>query len=84
LKNQNGEDKDYVLDSSAFLTLFEEEKGAETVQELLERAKKEEVAIFVCFVTFTEVFYITFREQGKEEARKRVKLMSRLTITRDL
>ena len=56
MKNQNGEDKDYVLDSSAFLTLFEDEEGAETVQELLERAKKEEVAIFVCFATFVEVF----------------------------
>ena len=62
MKNQNGEDKDYILDSSAFLTLFEDEKGAEIVQELLERAKKEEVAIFVYFATFTEVFYITFRE----------------------
>jgi PIN domain nuclease of toxin-antitoxin system len=40
LKNQNGEDKDYILDSSAFLTLFEDEKEAEIVQELLERAKK--------------------------------------------
>lgn len=82
MKNQNGEDKDYVLDSSAFLTLFEDEEGAETVQELLERAKKEEVAIFVCFATFVEVFYITFREQRQEEARKRVKLMSKLAITR--
>ncbi len=44
MKNQNGKDKDYVLDSSAFLTFFEDEKGAETVQKLLERAKKEEVA----------------------------------------
>ena len=82
MKNQNGEDKGYVLDSSAFLTLFEDEKGAETVQELLELAKKEELAIFVCFATFTEVFYITFREQGREEAQKRVKLMARLAITR--
>lgn len=40
MKNQNGEDKDYILDSSAFLTLFEDEKEAEIVQELLERAKK--------------------------------------------
>ena len=82
MKNQNGEDKDYVLDSSAFLTLFEDEKGAEIVQELLDQAKKEKVVVFVCFATFAEVFYITFREQGQEEARKRVKLMSILAITR--
>ena len=24
-------------------------------------AKKDEIAIFVCFATFTEVFYITFK-----------------------
>ena len=82
MKNQNGEDKGCVLDSSAFLTLFEDENGAETVQKLLERAKKGEIAVFVCFATFAEVFYITFREKGQGEARKRVKLMSRLAITR--
>ncbi len=82
MKNQSGKNKNYVLDSSAFFTLFEDEKGAETVQELLEWAKKGEVVIFVCFATFAEVFYITFREQGQDEAQKRVKLMSRLSITR--
>lgn len=82
MKNQNMEDKSYVLDSSAFLTLFEDEKGAETVQKLLELAKKGKLAIFVCFAAFTEVFYITFREQGREEAQKQVKLMASLAITR--
>lgn len=82
MKNQNMEDKSYVLDSSAFLTLFEDEKGAETVQKLLELAKKGKLAIFACFATFTEVFYITFREQGREEAQKQVKLMASLAITR--
>ena len=82
MKNQNGDDRGYVLDSSALLTFFEDEKGADTVQELLELAKKDEIAIFVCFATFTEVFYITFREQGREEAQKRVELMAKLAITR--
>lgn len=35
MKKQNGENKNYVLDSTAFLALFEDEPGAETVQELL-------------------------------------------------
>ena len=82
MKNQNGENKNYVLDSSAFLTFFEDEKGTSTVQKLLELAKKEEVIIFVCFATYTEIFYITFREQGQEEAQKRIKLMNRLAVTR--
>ena len=82
MKNQNGEDKNYVLDSSSFLTLFENEEGAQIVQELLERAKEEEVAILVCYATFIEVFYITFREQGDEEAIRRVALMGKLAVTR--
>jgi len=46
LKNQNGEDKVYVLDSSAILALFEDENGSETVQQLLEQAKKKKLSIF--------------------------------------
>ncbi len=82
MKNQSGIDKYYVLGSSAFFTLFEDENGADTVQELLELAKKHELTVFVSFATFAEVFYITFREQGSEEAHKRVELMTRLAIRR--
>jgi len=82
LKKQNGENEYYVLDSSAFLALFEDENGAETVQNLLDQATRGGVIIFVSFVTFTEIFYITFREKGEKEARKQTKLMNRLAITR--
>jgi predicted nucleic acid-binding protein len=82
LKKQNGENKNHVLDSTAFLALFEDEPGAETVQRLLERAKKGEIVIFISFVSFTEVFYITLREKGEKEAKKRVQLMNALAMTR--
>jgi len=64
------------------LTLFEDEDGAETVQRLLERAKKGEIIVFTSFVSFAEIFYITLREKGEEEAKKRIKIMDRLVITR--
>jgi len=64
------------------LTLFEDENGAETVQRLLERAKKGEIIVFTSFVSFTEIFYITLREKGEEAAKKRIKIMNRLVITR--
>ncbi len=38
MNKENGENENYVLDSTAFLALFEDEPGAETVQKLLERA----------------------------------------------
>ena len=82
MKKQNGENENYILDSSAFLTLFEDEDGAETVQKLLERAKKGGIIVFTLFVSFTEIFYISFREKGEGEAQKRIKLMKGLAITR--
>ncbi len=82
MKKQNGENKNYVLDSSAFFTMFEDEAGAGIVQELLERAKKGEIVVFASFVTFTEIFYITLREKGEEEAQRRIKLMNALAMTR--
>ncbi len=82
MKKQNGKNENYVLDSSAFLALFEDEAGAETVWKLLERAKKGKIIVFTSFVTFTEIFYITLREKGEEEAKRRTKLMNRLTMTR--
>ena len=65
--NQNGEDKGYVLDSSAFLTLFEDEKGSETVQELLELAKKAEVAIFVCLPLLLKFSTSHFGSRGEKK-----------------
>jgi predicted nucleic acid-binding protein len=82
LNKENGESENYVLDSTAFLTLFEDEPGAETVQKLLESAKKGEIVIFTSFVSFTEVFYITLREKKEEEAKKRIKLMNVLAMMR--
>jgi len=82
LNKENGGNESYILDSTAFLTLFEDEPGAETVQKLLERAKKGEIFIFASFVSFTEIFYITLREQGEEEAKRRIKLMNALAMTR--
>jgi predicted nucleic acid-binding protein len=82
LNKENGESENYVLDSTAFLALFEDEPGAETVQKLLESAKKGEIVIFTSFVSFTEVFYITLREKNEEEAKKRIKLMNLLAMMR--
>jgi len=82
LKKQDGKSRNYVLDSTAFLTMFEDEAGADTVQDLLDRANKSKILVFVSFVTFTEIFYITLREKGEEEAQKRTKLTDALATTR--
>ncbi len=82
MKSLNGSSKEYVLDTSAFLTLIEDEDGADVVQELLQRAKRGEIKIFASFVLFTEVFYITLQERGEAEAHARLELMEKLAIER--
>jgi predicted nucleic acid-binding protein len=72
----------YVLDSSAWLTLIEDEAGAGRVQELLEKAKNGEIVVLVSFMSFMEVYYITVQERGQEEAQKRLDLMTALPVLR--
>jgi len=82
LKNQNGKNEKYVLDSTAFLAFIEDEDGAEIVQELLEKAKTGKCIVFASFVSFTEIFYISLREKSEEDAKRRINLMNRLSMTR--
>jgi len=55
----------YVLDTSASLA-FEDEEGADIVEDLLERANAEEITIFLC--PFMEVCYITLQGRDEREA----------------
>jgi len=72
----------YVLDTSAWLTLIEDEAGADTVQELLERGRAGEATVLVSFMSFMEVYYITLQERDESEARERVNLMAALPVLR--
>jgi len=72
----------YVFDTSAWLTLIEDEAGAETVQHLLERTRSDDTEVLVSFMSFMEVFYITLQERDIDEAQTRLRLMSSLPITR--
>jgi predicted nucleic acid-binding protein len=72
----------YVLDTSAWLTLIEDEAGADTVQALLEQADAGEVTVLVSFMSFMETYYITLQERDAEEAQERVRLMAALPVLR--
>jgi len=77
-KNSNS----YVLDTSAWLTLIEDEAGADIVESLLDKANQGVIEIVVSFMSFMEVFYITLQERDVDEARTRLNLMGSLPITR--
>jgi predicted nucleic acid-binding protein len=72
----------YVLDTSAWLALIEDEAGADVVQTVLESSRSGDVDILVSFMSFMEVFYITLQEREIEEANARVSLMASLPIRR--
>ena len=68
----------YVLDTSAWFTLIEDEAGADRVQELLEQARAGEIVVLVSFMSYMEVYYITLQERDENEARARLNLMAAL------
>jgi predicted nucleic acid-binding protein len=72
----------YVLDTSAWLTLIEDEAGADRVQEILERARVGEVIVLISFMSFMEVYYVTLQERGQDEAQERVELIASLPVLR--
>lgn len=49
----------YVLDTSAWLTLIEDESGADVVQDLLEKARAGEIVIVVSFMSYMEAYLLS-------------------------
>ena len=72
----------YVLDTSAWLTLIEDEAGADRVQELLEKARGGEVVVLISFMSFMEVYYVTLQERGPDETQERVEFIASLPVLR--
>ncbi|NCO53184.1 MAG: type II toxin-antitoxin system VapC family toxin [Deltaproteobacteria bacterium] len=61
--------KRYLLDTSALLTLRDDEMGANQVAELLGQARQHRVQCFACFLTLMEIFYRVWRDEGEAEGR---------------
>jgi ribonuclease VapC len=66
----------FVLDTSALLTLIEDEDGAERVDQVL---RKEQV--WLPWLVLLEATYITRRERGEAEADRRYALLKQLPAT---
>jgi len=57
-----------VLDTSAILTLVDDEDGAHTVEGYLRAGQEQKVALYASFVTLTEIRYITIQEKDESTA----------------
>ena len=65
----------YLLDTSAILTLIEDEPGASRVDELLRTRRT-----LLPFVAGLETYFITLREAGAVEAERRLFLLRQLPV----
>ena len=57
----------FLLDTSALLTLRDDEEGAEQVADLLYQAKHGDAQCFACFMSLMELFYRVWKDEGKQQ-----------------
>ena len=57
--------KQYLLDTSALLTLRDDEPGAEEVAKILTQADQDKVKVFGCFMSLMEVFYRVWKDEDE-------------------
>ncbi len=65
----------YLLDTSAILTLIEDEPGADRVDELVRSGEA-----LLPFMAGLETYYISLREAGADEAERRLFLLHQLPV----
>ncbi len=57
--------KRYLLDTSALLTLRDDEDGADMVADLLYQAQENRAICFACFMTLMEVLYRVWKDENE-------------------
>jgi ribonuclease VapC len=72
--------KNYVLDSYAILTYFQDEAGAQLVQQLLSDSVSGEAELFISSINLGEIAYIARRKAGQEKAEAALSAVDLLPI----
>lgn len=73
--------KCYVFDTSAILTLRDNEPGAEQVADLLYRAERGQVKVLISFISLMEVLYRVWKDEGVVEGRLAYEQVQSLPLT---
>lgn len=74
--------ENYALDTSALITLREDEEGADLVEDILRRAMVGKACVFVSFISYMEMLYCTWRAEGKGPAHRTFLELKMLPIER--
>ena len=72
--------KGYVLDANAVLAYLESERGSHKVEQLLAEASRQQLSLYISVLNLAEVYYLTWRRAGEENARRAVAGVSRMPI----
>ncbi|MES2634356.1 MAG: PIN domain-containing protein [Pseudomonadota bacterium] len=71
----------YVLDTSAVLTLHNDEAGSDRVAALLIAAAQGTAEVYGCFITLMEVFYRVWRNESQKAGRAAYLQCQQLPVT---
>jgi predicted nucleic acid-binding protein len=71
----------YVLDTSAILTILNQEDGVDTVLDLLKRAGDNRDLIFIPFIALMELEYLLLRKIIPEETQALLELIKAWPVT---
>jgi len=64
--------QNYILDACALLALFNDEKGADIIENLLEQARNDEITLTMNAANLIEVYYDQIRKTGEERAKTNI------------
>lgn len=63
-------DESYVLDTSAIFAFTKDEESSQQIEQILSFARKGKTKIFISFISFLELYYITWQEKDEKSAKK--------------
>lgn len=72
----------YLLDTSAVFAFTDQEPGGERVEALLRSAEQGEIELLLSALSLTELYYVTFRQQGEAVAAQLIGLVKHWPLSR--
>ena len=72
--------KSYLLDTSALLTLRDDEKGAKTVADILTQALNNKAKCHACFISLMEILYRVWKDEDEQTGRIAYEMVQSLPI----
>lgn len=70
----------FVLDSFALIAFFEKEEGYETVEKLLDEARKGQGQLYLSLINWGEVYYSISKARGEQKAEQVLEFIEQLPI----